>query len=744
MRGRQRWSSNAATGRLHAVVLVAGALLFGIFGASCGCSEDPCSVRVHEDGSSTITCPDGSTVHVPGLEQEQPKGGIRGTARYFGRESHAGIRVKLLSSDEEIVTDATGSFEFAEVSAGLHQISVDADGYEPHDQGDLMVLPGAWTSEDVELEVGRMILRGEEWTLQASPRGDVFLVVSANPGNDLYLVRPELVEAERIGARVESAWFSPDGAKVVMLAERDGAHATLAIYEVDNGRRTTVAKQVVGVETADFGRRPRLTADGDTLVFERTPEGRSSLETYHHPSGRRTAVARDVLQWSVSFNGRSVLAMTHTGAGFTLVAWDIAAEGGTGLGEVATPDSLPAFGPDGRSFVYVTAFGDLVLWDAQRARTLMLEPGITSFSFGPAGDRLLYVSSGALIHWDLRTASRFEIATGVGLHMFDPDGETVAYYKLVDGAFVLTTWDSRTRISTRRATTAQPIAMRYGPAGDSLFVLDMGGALHAIGEDGARTLSTAAQALPQFAPDGTSFLFHDDLDLVWASIDAPDVVRLGGPMFGYHVAWDPSGEALLFVTGGDAVGYGDAWIFRRDTRSIEREGTGVFAARARFADDGSFLYLQRFDRSGHRGELVLDGTIIGGGVPDGFQFTADASRVLFRTDALTVREPNVIALWDENARLGCNEDEGAAMLPVDGSLTQKPGGMLVGPEYLAWVSVPAGDRDAAGVYLSHWPRDMPPPPPEEPEEPEEDEEEGADDDAFDNEAEALLPNETNE
>ena len=127
-----------------------------------------------------------------------------------------------------------------------------------------------------------------------------------------------------------------------------------------------------------------------------------------------------------------------------------------------------------------------------------------------------------------------------------------------------------------------------------------------------------------------------------------DAVRLGP--FAQASTGGRLGQATSYgfdLGAASAFAAGEPRRGNAETRSIEREGTGVYAARARFADDGSYLYLQRFDRGGHRGELVLDGTVIGGGVPDGFQITADASRVLFRTDALTVREPNVIALWED-------------------------------------------------------------------------------------------------
>ena len=721
MRGRLRWSRSARTGSTLARLVAVLAL---VCAGACGDGPDTCRMQQHEDGSRTMICPDGSSVRLPGTGERQPPGGVRGTARLFGREAHAGIRVELAGNDLSAVTAADGSYEIAGVPAGVHKVRFDAPGYERRERSQVLVLPGAWVTEDVELEIGRRILEGRDWTLVPSPRGDIFLARREN----LFLVEPQNLAARRIATQVQGVRFSPDGAKIVITTgPRSDRPLTLELYEVDGRRKTKVADDVTAWH---------LTPDGDSIVMLRQPEGRTLLEVYHHPTGRHTAVAQDVTAWRVSPSGGALVALASTTAGRTLVVWDLAAAGGTGLGDVASrgSDTLPAFAPDGRSFVFETAFGDFVLWDGRRSETRVLEPAISTYAFGPAGDRLVYVTEGALVHRDLRTDSRFEIATSVIGATFSPDGETVAYFRDEGGSFVLSTWDAATRASTRRAVTERPAGMRFSPDGSQLFLLDTSGVLRAWSVDGLRTVSDEAHGLPVFGPDGRSYVFHEAETLVFARTDTAETVPLGAPVLDFPVQWDASGTRLFFVTGNapSRLAYGSGWLFHADTRALERVGTGTFLAGAHFLDDGTLLLLRRFDPSGFRGELALGDTVLGTGVPDGFVFTPDGARVLFRTDALPIRETGVLALWDGAPSAPCRDVE-PGVVPVDADVTDQ----VVGRDYLAWVSQPAVEPSAPGVYVSLWPRDMP--------EPEPDPDAGEIDvGAGGNEAETLLPNETNE
>ncbi|WP_373047767.1 hypothetical protein [Vulgatibacter sp.] len=654
-----------------------------------------------------MICPDGSSVRLPPTETEQPKGGIRGTARYFGREDNAGIEVKLANHEIRTETDETGAFVLENVPAGFHEVLFDAPGYEPDVRGELMVLPGAWTNEDVELGIGRRILDGRDWSLVPSPRDDLFLALRS----DLYLVDPVALRTERIAGNVHSATFADGGEKIVVVHGQEDVR--LSLFEVDARRMTEVARNVTNWQ---------VTPDGDGVVYERIAEGRSSLEVWHHPTRRRSPVGRDVLGWRLSDDGGALVALVQAGGGFTLVAWDLAAAGGTGLGEVGgfgPFEPLPTFAPDDRSFVYSTVHGDNLLWNGRQHEVVPLDAGITQLIYGPEGNQLLYVSEGALVHRDLRTGSRFEIATSVHLPTFSPDGAGIAYFRAVPDSFVefeLVTWDRESRASTVRATIGQPVALSFDPSGSHLFVLDAIGGLHHWSSAGLRTLSEVAQELPLFAPDGGSFLYHDGMELLWIELGSDQSVSLGTNVASYPAAWDPSGRQLFYVTDGGfsrSEAFGDAWLFHPETRRIEQVGSDAWFSTGRFVADGTLLLLRRYDRTGLRGELARGEEVVGDGITHGYRTTPNADRVLFRTDALPVRRERVVALWDRPGavRLGAPQEEEPAyqggMTPVDAGVTDQ----IVDDGWIAWVSQPAVEQDRSGIYVSHYPRDLPPPPP---------------------------------
>src|SRR5690606_740027 len=143
---------------------------------ACGGSDRTCVFQRLADGATRMVCPNGDAV-LPGMEREQPPGGIRGTVRLFGRTSHAGIEVELLGASGSTVADEDGRFALEEVPAGQHVVRFRAPAYEEVTVRDILVLPGHWTTRDVELRTGRMVAGGGEWTLMRSPRDERFLAL---------------------------------------------------------------------------------------------------------------------------------------------------------------------------------------------------------------------------------------------------------------------------------------------------------------------------------------------------------------------------------------------------------------------------------------------------------------------------------------------------------------------------------------------------------------------------------------
>lgn len=702
LRGRMKGPDRSfRTGAPLAVTLLLAAL------AGCGDDGPEACVFVTDDsGTTTMRCPDGSSVRFPSTEEEQPPGGIRGTIRLFGRQDHAGIRVEVRGHPDLVAyTEADGSYAIDEVPAGYHAVDISAPGYEDEEAEELVVLPGAWATEDAELRIGKRLLEGAEWELIPSPKDARFL--AHQPNGDLHLIDPVAASARFLAGQVQDATFSPDGAWVIFKSGEPNPEQTgvLSLHDVARNSTRQIAESVFAWQ---------LTPDRATFVVERRAGQRSTLETWHEPTGRRAGVAQDVVTWRVSGDGGAILASIRISSGLALVVWDVAASGGTGLGDVA-PDSfveLPAFSPDHRSFVYRSVTGDGLLWHGGRQEASFLGALLAWHAFDDEGDQLLYATAqeNGLFHWEVDTGSRFEIATGiVTIPAFSPGGQLVAYARIDGGEIVLSIWDRESRASTRVGTLpAVPHALRFDPTGRNLFVHDEAGALHLWRDGALRLLSPAAHGLPAFAPDGTSYLFVDGEELLWAETDGGEPLLLGAPVFGYPFAWSAGGDRLLFLTGASHDGdRGDAWVFHPETRHLEKVAEATLLRACDFLDDGSVIALQRYDRSSLRGELVRGGEVIATGVYEGPAFTPDGTRILFVEDVLPVRAEGVLTLWEPPRRECAPHPDGGrvecgGLVPIDGWVRAQ----LVGPTFLAWVAEPE-DEARRGLYVAHFPADLP-------------------------------------
>lgn len=238
LRGRMKGPDRSfRTGAPLAVTLLLAAL------AGCGDDGPEACVFVTDDsGTTTMRCPDGSSVRFPTTDEEQPPGGIRGTARFFGREDNAGILVEVRGHGGlTAITESDGSFAIDGVPSGHHTVEFSATGYEKEKAEELMVLPGAWSTEDAELQIGRLVLSGAEWELIPSPTDHRFL--AHQPEGDLHLIDPHVPAARFVGSQVQTATFSPDGAWVIFTSGESNPERTakLSLYDVARASTRTVA-----------------------------------------------------------------------------------------------------------------------------------------------------------------------------------------------------------------------------------------------------------------------------------------------------------------------------------------------------------------------------------------------------------------------------------------------------------------------------------------------------------------------
>src|SRR5690606_31661832 len=116
------------------------AALLSWLAVACVGSARTCVSQRLAAAATRMVCPNGDAV-LPGMEREQPPGGIRGTVRLFGRTSHAGIEVELLGASGSTVADEDGRFALEEVPAGQHVVRFRAPAYEEVTVRDILVLP---------------------------------------------------------------------------------------------------------------------------------------------------------------------------------------------------------------------------------------------------------------------------------------------------------------------------------------------------------------------------------------------------------------------------------------------------------------------------------------------------------------------------------------------------------------------------------------------------------------------------
>ncbi len=363
--------------------------------------------------------------------------------------------------------------------------------------------------------------------------------------------------------RVETAEFSPDGARVV-TASLDG---TARLWDARSGAELGVLRgHREGLRAATF------SADGSRIV---TASEDHTARLWDAREGGRVAVLEGhteaLTDARFSPDGTRVVTASEDG---TARLWDartgLAQHKGAVLQGHQGGVSLALFSPDGARVLTASADDTAAVWSARDGRRLCVcrghEDDVLDVRFSPDG-RLVATASadGAAALWDARTCRRVTLLRGhakaVNRVVFSPQGTRVATTS-ADGTAAL--WD---------VARGERIALCWGHT---------------------ETVNDVV-----FAPDGESIYTTSDDRSVrkWdAATGAPGDVWLGHTNVVQTLVLNPSSEGARFVTA-SADRTARLWNTRAGDLSIPLVGHSDEVFAAAFSPDGTRVLTASHDNT---------------------------------------------------------------------------------------------------------------------------------------------------
>lgn len=582
---------------------------FRVPGASDG---GTCVKAAAADGGGIIACTDGTTVVIdPDGNVVYPgAGGVVGRVTLAGELlDHSGTIVRAVGSERVAVTDEKGNFFLSDLPAGIYDLLVEREGWEPLRHRNTIAVGGILYLEPLVLRRGRQ-LGDSDAQVYVSPAEDTLLV---QEGRSLWLhpvdridpveLSPNAVRPDDSVPGLHRPTYEAGGGAVLFLENIDPAMLLGRVrrYDIGSGTFTRLSERAM-----DF----LPVAEGSALIW-RAPVGAVGpadtaevvlqySDGFELPLGNSDASSD---QADVAPGGR---ALALRGLDGTVVV-DVDAR------TLFEPGDLVVVGwsPDGRKAALAarstwTPLSDLFLLDHGTGSFSVLGADVhaMSVSFSRDGSRVLFPGNCTtnlacdLQVIDTRTFQQFTAPEASRRFLewgFSPDGASVLYRREAGTSIH---WDfERGRTSPLGDVTIR--ALKWSILGDRLVFADSDGAcwLARFDADGTPGLFSRPYCEQiQFLPDGERATV-----VVWNESRMRRELRTwdgGVPSDPVAVLPGSPDADIRFASDGSAVLWTDRTasdgMFRMLVRDLIGGAVGTFPEAAvsylgDFSPDGSFV-----------------------------------------------------------------------------------------------------------------------------------------------------------
>lgn len=250
-----------------------------------------------------------------------------GELAYMRADARSRSRLVVVGEDGEVARELVRLRGYPEATLLADERTLVYARAEPH--RDLYTFPELF-ERDLESGEERQLTRGQRarepdvsrdgrWvTFVTSAAGEAHLWIAER--SDVEATRRELAAGPRY-TQFYTPRFSPDGRTVACSRWAPGGYRDVVLVDVASG----VATPIMQDRALDTG--PSWSSDGRTLYFSSDRTGVANIYAFHLPTGTTTELTNVVsgaYQPAVSSDGRRLVYVGYTSAGFDLFELDLA------------------------------------------------------------------------------------------------------------------------------------------------------------------------------------------------------------------------------------------------------------------------------------------------------------------------------------------------------------------------------------------------------------------------------------